>query len=184
MVVLLLFLLSPAAARADLSFSCDGSGSDPCSFCGINDTLCVFVDIDAGVTDLRGASLVLQFDPAIVTPISVEAWDLTAGSCPTVVFWLNQTTFTNTIQVDLAGQGCSVAGPGSILRICFTGGTPNMEGTSPFFCVSSLLRDSLNQPIPHVCGSALLSNLCPVPTQESTWSGLKQRFQTILVRND
>ena len=53
-------LLAASAHTAEISFSCDGTGADPCAFCGETDTRCVFVEIDATITDLRGAELVFQ----------------------------------------------------------------------------------------------------------------------------
>jgi len=177
-----MILIPMAVSASTVEFDCDGDKPfDPCQFCGFTDTLCVFVDIDASTTDLRGASFVFGFDPTFVLPISVEAWGLSTGSCAPFVAWINQATFANTIEVDIAGLGCSYTGPGTILRICFTGPVPNMEGVSPFTCLASDLRDSTNQMLSHTCGSAVLTNVCPVPVQQTTWGQLKNGFRTLTV---
>ena len=93
LAALLMVTVLVTAAAANLGFTCLGLETDPCQFCGTaGDTLCVTVDIDGTVSDLRGASLVLGFDPQYITPISVEAWDLTAGACFTFVSWLKRGT--------------------------------------------------------------------------------------------
>lgn len=101
--------------------------------------------IDGGFSDLRGSSLVIEFDPLVLTPLVVTSGALLAyAACPDFVEWLNPGAGSGLIEVDLASLGCSVQGPGSILHMVFAGVG---AGTSPLRVASAAMRDGANAPL-------------------------------------
>jgi len=147
--------------------------------CGETFTLDLMVD--AQTLDLHGASVVLQFDHTILEPLSIEAGALLAGApCPNFVQWLNPFVPSpgaippDNVAVDLASLGCSVNGPGSILRVTFGGVSP---GTSTVDCLDVILRDNLNHDIPFVCTGATVENRCPVPDESQPWGAIKATYR-------
>ena len=83
-----------------------------------NDTLVVDVVIGSDIIDLRGFSWIVQFDPTIVTIVKVEPGSLlNSASCDDFVYWLNEGSVVNTIEVDHATLGCSVSGPGAVIHM-------------------------------------------------------------------
>jgi hypothetical protein len=140
------------------------------------DTLAVDVVIDAGLTDLRGFSLVFEFDPAVVAPIAVTAGGLETGApCGAFFTWVNSAAVGDSVSVDGATLGCSVAGPGSIVRMTFV--TVTHGGTSPLECRSGELRDSLNQPIPYVCHPGTLETCPAVGVETRRWDAMKRLYR-------
>lgn len=175
LAILLLVVLGLCGASvvegqpAIISFEPD-SGNFDCY-----ETWTVDVMIDASVTDLRGFSLVLEFDPTVITPYSVAAGGLVTGAaCPNFFRWLNELSFVDTIEVDGANLGCSVAGPGSIITIVFHG---YVEGTSYLRCNGGLLRDGQNAPILFDCEEATVDYLCAVPSAGMSWSTMKTIYR-------
>lgn len=167
-VLAFLFLLMSLvpAAQAELSF-------DPLNGV-LLDTLVVSVTVDGSITDLRGFSWALEFDPSIAVPVAVNAGDLLSGAaCPDFVTWLNAASIGDSIVVDGATLGCSVDGPGAIVDITFVGVG---FGISPLHWRRSELRDSLNAPIAHLCtdGSLIRS---PVTVEAVPWSRLKRWYR-------
>ena len=99
------------------------------------DTLDVDVTIDASVTDLRGFTFTFEFDPSVVLPIDVSAGPLETGAaCGNFFTWVNAAAIGDSIYVDGATLGCSVAGPGSIIQLRFI--TVTHGATSPLTCRS------------------------------------------------
>jgi hypothetical protein len=166
--VLAAFLLVTAAlpAGAGLTFSCDPPS---CAFVG-PDTLDAYIGVDASVTDLQGFSLLLEYDPTIITPVAFELTGLTTGAC---FFSFFPSAAGSTIALDGAGLGCSVDGPGNLLRIRFVGAN---EGYSPLVCLSSILRDPQNQEIAHTCPGTTIQYTNPVPVERTSWSLIKTRY--------
>ncbi len=111
-----------------------------------------------------------------MNPVTVEPGALLAGSgCSWFFTWLNEPTpGVGHIDVDLAGLGCSVDGPGTIIHLQFTGVSP---GSSPLACVSLLMRDSLNQTLDSTCVSGLLTYEAAVPAEPTSWGLLKARYR-------
>ena len=82
----------------------------------------VDLTIDPAVADLRGFSITLSYDPAVLNPLSVTAGPLVASaSCGNTVYWIDPATNDGSLEVDLALLGCSVDGPGSVLTIRIRG---------------------------------------------------------------
>jgi hypothetical protein len=158
------------AARAALGFQLTPASG---IFC---DTLTVDVTVDASVSDLRGFTFVFEFDPTKIVPISVQRGPLVTGaSCGSFFQWLNSAAIGDSIYADGALLGCSVNGPGSILRMKFVGVT---QGTSFLRCRSSTLRDSLNQNMPHTCPQVNVRYSCtPIAVERNRWTSLKRIYQ-------
>lgn len=131
--------------------------------------------IDDVATDLRGASLVMRFDPNVMRPVAVEEGQLFLDSpCPSFLRWNNATAIGDSIFVDVAGLGCSVQGPGPIVRIWVTGvadGSTLLWGTGP------ILRDGSNAPISALWTPAHIITACPVGTPGRSWTALKSAFR-------
>jgi hypothetical protein len=162
-------LLWPTSGRtADLTFV-----PNPGFVC---DTLVVEAQIDASVTDLRGFSFVFEFDPAVVTPVSVVAGGLETGAaCGHFFQWINSATIGDSIWVDGATLGCSVAGPGSIVRMKFALVTHG--AVSPLSCRSGVMRDALNQSIPHTCHPGTLVTCPAIGVEPSPWTRVKRVYR-------
>ena len=142
---------------------------------GCRQTLEVEIHIDEYTLDLRGSSLEIDFDENVVEPIAIVAGSLVTGAaCPFYLNWLNPGPGATTIQVDVANLGCSVDGPGAILKITFQGVN---QGLSPLECISLILRDGDNHDIEADCVPASIEYRCPVGVEESAWGMLKARFR-------
>ena len=132
------------------------------------------VTVDAGATDLRGCSLVIAFDNNVIRPISVSAGALVTGAaCPNFTHWFGPAT-ADSVAVDVATLGCSVAGPGSVARITFEG---HAGGVSPITLRSALLRTGLNAEIPYTAVNAQVQYDCAVSEEHPSWGSLKSRFR-------
>jgi len=161
-----LLLILSSAARADLTFAPQHSN--------ILDTLVVSVSVDASVSDLRGFSWAIEFDPSIVMPIAVTAGSLVSGAaCPNFINWLNIASVGDSIAVDGATLGCSVNGPGNIVDIKFVGVG---FGISPLHWRRSELRDSLNMPIAHTCSDGSITR-SPVAVEVVPWGRVKRGYR-------
>ncbi len=165
--LLLLLCGIPVASVANLAFECD----PPICEVVFGDSLDVYVTVDGTVTDLRGFSVVIGFDPSVVTPLSINPGALIDGSCA----WYMPLAVVegDSIRVDAAGLGCSVNGPGRILRIRFRG---DVLGFSPLTWRLSILRNALNEDIPHTCvpgGVTVISP--PTAVEPTTWGAVKAR---------
>ncbi|PJA76337.1 hypothetical protein CO151_03255 [bacterium CG_4_9_14_3_um_filter_65_15] len=141
--------------------------------CGETFTLDLMVD--AQTIDLHGSSVVLEFNDAILAPLAVQPGALVTGAaCPYFFDWTNASAIGDSIAVDLANLGCSVEGPGSILRVTFEG---SVSGVSAVDCRSGILRDSLNQDIPYTCTGAEVNYLCPIADDPQAWGSLKALYR-------
>ncbi|MFN0149136.1 MAG: cohesin domain-containing protein [bacterium] len=140
-----------------------------------DETLTVDVTIDASVTDLRGFTLVFEFDPAIVAPVSATAGALVTGAgCPNFFTWLNAAAIGDSIAIDGATLGCSVAGAGSIAQLRFVG---TGIGTSALDCRSGSMRDSQNAEIPFTCVPGTIEYSCQTPVESETWGRVKALYR-------
>jgi hypothetical protein len=169
-LVTTLLLTSLATAQTPVTVSFDPpAGSFECE-----DTLVVEILVDAAATDLRGFSLQLQYDPTVIEPIAITAGGLLTGAaCDHFLAWLNPGN-SGTIEVDGAAMGCSVAGPGAIVRMEFAGVA---DGTSPLACLSGVLRTGLNDPIAYTCVPGTIQYVCPVSAEATTWGSLKAVYR-------
>lgn len=158
-----------AQAQVTLSFAPLHS-----TFC---DTATVDVTVDAAATDLRGFSLVFEFDPNIVQPVSAARGALMTGApCGSFLSWLNIAAVGDSIAVDGATLGCSMAGPGSILRFRFVPGA--FTGTSPLRCRRGVMRDALNQSVPFTGMAGSLTHPCvPIDVAPGSWTQIKRRYR-------
>ena len=131
--------------------------------------------IDDSVTDLRGASLVMRFNPQVIRPVAVEEGQLFVdAACPPFLRWNNETAIGDSVFVDVAGLGCSVQGPGPILRVWVTGvadGSTLLRGTT------AILRDGANVPMTALWTPAHFIVACPVETPVGSWAALKAAFR-------
>ncbi|MBU2502396.1 cohesin domain-containing protein [bacterium] len=163
---------SPVGAdlqAAELSFSPQEGNFD----CGM--IYRVELQVDAAVTDLRGFSLVLQYDPLILTPWSVGAGSLMTGAgCSHFFTWLNPGAVDGTIMVDAATLGCSMVGPGAIVVLEFEG---EVQGISDLDCIQGELRTGSNDPIPFTCIPGTVDYRCPVPETRVPWGSIKAEFE-------
>lgn len=131
--------------------------------------------IDETTTDLRGASLVMRFDPHVIRPVAVEEGQLFLDDpCPSFLRWNNSAAVGDSIFVDVAGLGCSVAGPGPIVRIWVTGVA---DGSTLLWGTRVSLRDGANAPIPALWTPAHIIVACPVGTLSRSWAALKANYR-------
>jgi hypothetical protein len=131
--------------------------------------------IDGDVTDLRGASLVMRFDPLVIRPVAVEEGQLFLDDpCPSFLRWRNADAIGDSVAVDVAGLGCSVQGPGPIVRLWVTGvadGSTLLRGTDV------ILRDATNATIPALWTPAHVIVACPVEASDRSWTAIKSAFR-------
>ncbi len=164
-----LLLPSRADASAQLSFIA-GQVEIACDETGWID-----LGVDAGAIDLRGLSVVLEFDPTVITPVGVDEGFLLAGdACPSFVRWIEGSAAGDSMSVDAAGLGCSVSGPGSLLRLYFRGVA---DGISPVHLRRVRLRTGSNLPIATTALDGALAVSCPVDILREGWGPLKSRFR-------
>ncbi len=165
----ILVLAAGTARAADLVLS-PVTGSFDCG-----ETYTLEVLADPATTDLHGASLVLEFDAAILQPLAVTAGSLVTGAgCPHFFTWLNAGAPSDSIAVDLATLGCSVDGPGVLVQIVFEGA---VQGISPVRLRSGILRDSQNDDIPFTSNEAEVDYRCPVADESVAWGAVKARYR-------
>jgi hypothetical protein len=140
------------------------------------DSLDVDVGIDASVTDLRGFHFVFEFDPAAVEPVAVSAGSLVQGAgCGNFFVWLASPAGSDSVAVDGATLGCSVAGPGAILRLRFA--KISHGTTSDLACRRGVLRDAQNHSIPFTCHAGSLTTCPPVALESRRWEGVKRLYR-------
>ena len=162
---------SPPAAAVPIAVSVD----PPVSVFCCDDTLSVYMSVDENAVDLRGFSLTLEFNPAIVQPVGVIPGELmTTAGCGFFIDWLNSTAVGDSISVDGATLGCSMVGPGRIVEMQFVGIS---GGTSPLSCRSVLLRDSANNELDKICFSGAITYEEPVAIEGNPWSVVKSRYR-------
>ena len=148
---------------------------DPVESLAACDTVTLDVMIDDEIVDLRGFSFVFEFDPSIVTPVSVEPGSAVEGaSCPNFATWPNESAIGDSIWVDGVLLGCSIDGPGSFIRIRFVGVN---DGVSEIACRSGMLRDSANQDIPFTCVQGSIEIDCNTPTESNSWGRIKTLYR-------
>jgi hypothetical protein len=167
-IIIAAALTGTGAQAQNLGFECDPVICE----IPVGDSIDVYITIDAPITDLRGFSTVFDFDPTILTPISVTKGALLTGACPSSLIWVNQAAVGDSIYTDGAGLGCSFNGPGTIVCVRFVG---TMTGVSPLNWRDTILRDSLNQNIPHGCLPGSVNVISPVPVETATWGSIKER---------
>lgn len=138
-----------------------------------NEIVDVDISIDAGAADLRGYSLKVTFDGALLELVDVLPGQLMVdASCDPFLHWFD--LGPGEAQIDAAGLGCSVSGSGSITRLRLRG---LADGVSPVTASQILLRNSANLPIAWtaIAGEVLVN--CPVPLNTNSWSTLKSTYR-------
>lgn len=170
LAVALAALLAAAVARPQAVVSIvPESGNFQCGRTWVVDVM-----VDAGATDLRGSSLVVEFDDNVIRPLSVVPGALVAGAaCPSFAWWFGPAA-ADSVAFDVATLGCSVAGPGSIARITFEG---HAGGVSSITLRHGELRTGLNAPIPFTATGAQVQYDCAVAESRETWGSLKSRYR-------
>lgn len=167
-LALVLAAATGAAAQTVVSLV-PPSGSFQC-----HETWTIDVMVDADATDLRGCSLVVEFDDDVIRPLSVTAGALVAGAaCPNFTYWFGPAA-ADSVAVDVATLGCSVSGPGSVARITFEG---YAGGTSPITLRRGDLRSGLNASIPFTTVGAEVHYDCAVETRAWTWGAVKSLYR-------
>lgn len=162
-------LLAGAAGAQTVVSLVPSSGSFQC-----HETWSLDVMVDASATDLRGCSLVIEFDDHVIRPISVTAGALVAGAaCPNFTYWFGPAA-ADSVAVDVATLGCSVSGPGSVARIVFDGFA---GGTSAITLRRGDLRTGLNADIPFTAVDAQVNYDCAVDTHPAGWGSLKASYR-------
>lgn len=140
--------------------------------CG--ETWAVDVMVDAGVVDLRGSSLVVEYDSNVIRPLTVTAGALVAGAaCPNFAWWFGPAE-ADSVAFDVATLGCSVQGPGAVARITFEG---HAGGVSDITLRRGDLRTGANAPIPFTALGAQVQYDCAVADRRETWGSLKALYR-------
>ncbi len=138
------------------------------------EVLTVELVIDAAVLDLRGVSLIFEYDPAVLQPLSVSPGALVGqAACGHSLHWLDPGNNDGSWEVDLALLGCSVDGPGGVLTLMFEG---LAEGTSTLDAAQSIFRDSINDDILVVTTPIEVTHVCPVPIEIHTFGTMKALY--------
>jgi hypothetical protein len=175
-------LLALAGATVPAAAQTVGYGCDTCSvaadtiYAFVGDPVIVDMTIDAATVGVRGFSLVGTFDSALLQLLDVEKGALLTGACPSVLYWNNALAIGDSVFVDGAGLGCSVDGPGAIVRLEFVAVA---EGVALLDWRSGIMRDALNDdllPLPpdlSWCLSRAVRILGPIPAERSTWGRIK-----------
>lgn len=143
------------------------------------ETLTVAVTVDAGADTLKGFSLVLEFDPTYVEPISVAPGALmTGGGCDApFVAWQNAAAIGDSIAVDGAALGCLMVGTGDLLEIQFIG-VPGQFGVSPLTCRDVRLRNQYNDVLPEICLLGTIEHRpVVISTAAETWGRVKALYR-------
>lgn len=160
-------LAGPAMAQSSVLDLTPSNGSFTCG-----GTWSVTVEIDAGTSDLRGFSLVLEYDDQVIQPLNVYVGSLVSGAaCPNFLNWV---VVGNTIEVDAANLGCSIAGPGAILTVVFEGW---ISGTSDIQVLQGDLRTGTNESIAFSSVPASVDYDCAVATNPLSWGALKAWYR-------
>ena len=170
LALLIALAVLPASARAAtvLSFVPD-SGEITC-----DEQLDVEIHVDAGAVDLRGLTLRFTYDPTLLDLVDVFPGQSFVDA-PCDPFLYTDRTPPGVLQIDIAGLGCSVDGPGSVARVRFEG--KSTDGISPLVGIAATLRDSENQGIAASWDDGQILVSCPVPNETTSWSGLKARMR-------
>ncbi|GJM43906.1 MAG: hypothetical protein DHS20C21_07480 [Gemmatimonadota bacterium] len=142
------------------------------------ETLTVQVTVDSTATDLRGFSFVLEFDPGIVTPISVQPGTLLSGApCGFFLTWLNETAIGDSIAVDAAALGCSMVGPGNIVEMKFVG-VELGYGVSPLDWREVRMRDSANTVLDVKCvDGTIYHQVIIIGVEPESWARVKALYR-------
>jgi len=168
LVIVLTLLPVSARAATVLSFVPD-SGEIQC-----DEQLDVEIYVDAGAADLRGLTLKFTYDPTLLDLVDVFPGQLFVDA-PCDPFLYTDPTPPGVLQIDIAGLGCSVDGPGAVARIRFEG--KSTDGISPLLGVAATLRDSENQGIGASWDDGQILVSCPVSNETQSWSALKAQMR-------
>jgi hypothetical protein len=146
------------------------------------DTLCVSVTIDAAATDVRGYSLVFEYDNTSVAFAGANAGSLMVNAgCGN--FFTVLDAAADSIWIDAATLGCSFAGPGEMAELCFTWVECEIQG-QPLTCRvdadtlgANEIRDGLNQSVPYSVVDGLIIVDCPIAVESRSWGKTKAHYR-------
>lgn len=137
----------------------------------------VHITIDSAATDLRGFSLVVEFDPAVVEVDDVDEGPLLAGSgCPPFLqaFY---TPGTDSLVIDAASLGCSMVGPGTIATILFRRSPPGPLAMTPVTLRRAILRTGSNETIPYTTSPGHVRASCAIAVEPVSWARTKAEYR-------
>ncbi len=137
----------------------------------------VHITVDSAATDLRGFSLVVEFDPLIVEVDDVDEGPLLAGAgCPSFL----QAFYTpgaDSLVIDAASLGCSMSGAGAILTIQFRRTPPSPQVVTPVSLRRAVLRTGDNETIPYTTAPGEITAFCPIAVEPTTWARTKAEYR-------
>ncbi len=137
----------------------------------------VHITVDSAATDLRGFSLVVEFDPLIVEVDDVEEGPLLAGAdCPSFL----QAFYTpgaDSLVIDAAALGCSMSGAGAIVTIQFRRSPPSSHVVTPVSLRRAVLRTGSNETIPYTTTPGEITAYCPIAVEPTTWARTKAEYR-------
>ncbi|MBZ0268542.1 hypothetical protein K8I85_10335 [bacterium] len=179
MLVALAGLVNPTRGLADVMLSFDPLNGIITETVPA-ETLTVAITVDAGADTLKGFSMVLEFDPTYVQPISVTPGPLMSQApCGTpVVLWLNSGAVGDSIAVDGAALGCDgMVGSGNMVEIQFVG-VPSQYGISPLACRDIRLRNQYNDVLSFLCTPGTIEHRpVIISTESATWGRVKALYR-------
>lgn len=136
------------------------------------------INLSADATELMGYNVVIRFDPTVIRVVAVEEGTLPQTSGFTTFFrWLNAATASDSLRVNGAILGNTVAGPGELFTIHFQGLDLTSERTSPVAFVYSDVRNGMNQTLEHITRDGVVTVLRPVPVVPTNWGELKSWYR-------
>ncbi len=145
------------AARPAITSSVDELSLDLPSMPEVGQTFAVGVQLRS-IGDVKGVSLELAFDPAVVEPVGVEAGQLLAAQHAQSIA-LSPTR--GGVDVALLGTGLAIAGDGEVARALFR---VKSTGESGIRLASAQARDTENRPITLGTASAPVTPRAPLVT--------------------
>lgn len=165
--LLLAVAVLPADAATDLTFV------SPVAEITCDEAVWIDIVVDGGAIDLRGLTLNFFTDPARLDILDFAPGTLFVDApCDPFLFGIE--LGPGVAQIDVAGLGCSVDGPGSVARVLVQG---LADGIAPLNGVDATLRDSTNAPIGAAWVDVVVPVLCPVSDAAIGWSTVKRRFR-------
>lgn len=148
------------------------------------DSICISVTIDAAATDVRGWSLVFEYDDAVVAFSGANPGSLMVNAgCPNFFTVLDASA--DSVWIDAATLGCSFAGPGEIAELCFVAFNCDSIG-SPLSCRvddddvnTNEIRNGQNESVPYsvVDGTIRSYVNCPIAVESRSWGRTKARYR-------
>jgi hypothetical protein len=143
------------------------------------ETLTVAFTVDTGVDTLKGFSVVLEFDPAVVAPVGVTPGPfLGSGPCSPYIVWLDSTAVGDSVAVDGAALGCDGGvGAGTLFEMRFIAASAD-TGTSPLACRDVRVRNQYNAVLNNDCTPGTITVMQPpISVDAATWGRMKALYR-------